>query len=747
MSSTFIGKVVDNYRIIENLGIGGMGVVFKAIHIKLDKLFALKMIAPGLAMNENFIKRFQTEAKALAKFEDPNIVRIYDLRSESDQWFIVMEYVDGFNLLDIIRKDGAFPLQNALAMLKQILTAMGHAHKAGIIHRDLKPNNVMITTDGKVKITDFGLAKDQTSMTTTLSITSGGTLYYMSPEHVRGFQFTDKRSDIYSIGMTFYEMITGTVPFKNMDSDFDIRESIIRKETKKPTTFNPKIPPDLETIVMKSIAKEPDDRYQSTEEMLKAVLKFEAQDPNIDSEFALVEIPDSDKQILNKKESAKLLDKVNLPFLKNLFPLNRKSLFKIGVLGSLIAITFLLFYVFYSDSSLSEKEDDIFAEASQFSISSHPSGAYIIIGNDSIGQTPIDQFSLQPGKYSLKIIKDNYNSIDTNIVLKEGNNLALLFSLEPKARNKTVIKSDIKYASKTKILKNTALPARVTVNSDPTDAEIWINGQLKGKTPLNITDMSPGNHSIHFKKDGFEEYNDKIKLSAGQNDVFSAVLSPIAGGINLTTEPPSARILIDGIEVSESKTPVKLDKIPIGKHKIEIQKKGYASVTKEIEIKQDEITETNIRLVQLEGKLNVQVRPWGSIYINDKLKKESADIKYEVTLPVEQYKVTVTHPTLGTWESIVEIEADEERQIVVNFNRKITVNVSAYDENGLPLTAEIYIDNENTGVFTPAEIKTRVGLHKLTIKMDGYVASNGEKKIFVDKNTENRHTIILKKVN
>jgi serine/threonine protein kinase len=133
MSSSFIGKVVDNYRIIENLGIGGMGVVFKAIHIKLDKLFALKMIAPGLAMNENFIKRFQTEAKALAKFEDPNIVRIYDLREHNDQWFIVMEYVDGFNLLDIIRKDGAFPLQNALPILKQILTAIGHAHSAGII--------------------------------------------------------------------------------------------------------------------------------------------------------------------------------------------------------------------------------------------------------------------------------------------------------------------------------------------------------------------------------------------------------------------------------------------------------------------------------------------------------------------------------------------------------------------------------------------------------------------------------------
>ncbi len=685
MSSSFIGKVVDNYRIIENLGIGGMGVVFKAIHIKLDKLFALKMIAPGLAMNENFIKRFQTEAKALAKFEDPNIVRIYDLRADNDQWFIVMEYVDGFNLLDLIRKDGAFPLQNALPILKQILTAIGHAHRAGIIHRDLKPNNVMITTAGKVKITDFGLAKDQTSMTTTLSVTSGGTLYYMSPEQVKGFQFTDKRSDIYSIGMTFYEMITGTVPFKNMDSDFDIRESIIRKKTEKPTVFNPNIPPELEAIVMKSIAKKPDDRYQSTEEMLKAVLKFEAQDPNIDSEFALVEIPDSGKQNLGKKESEKLLDRANLHFLKNLFPLNRKSLFKIGVLGGLIAATLLLFYIFYSDSSLSEKEDDAIAEASQF-------------------------------------------------------------SSEPAEINKALIKPEIKSTPKTKIPVNTALPAQVTVNSDPSDAEIRINGQLKGKTPLNITDMAPGNYSVHIKKDGFEEYNDKIKLTSGQNDVFLAELSPLAGGINLTTEPPSARILLDGKEVSKSKTPVKLDKIPIGKHKIEIQKKGYASVTKEIEIKQDEITETNIQLVQLDGKLSIQVRPWGSIYINDNLKKESADTKYEVTLPVEQYKVTVTHPTLGKWEKMVEIEADEERQLVVNFNRKITVNVAAFDENGLPLTAEIFIDNENTGKFTPAEIKTRVGLHKLTIKMDGYVASNSEKEIFFDKNTENKHTVILKKI-
>lgn len=275
MQSSYIGKVIDHYRIIERLGIGGMGVVFKAINIKIDKLVALKMIAPGLAMNKNFVKRFHAEAKALAKLKDFNIVDIVDLRSDNDQFFIVMEYVDGENLYDIIKKDGAYTCDQAIPLLKQILTAIGHAHKAGIIHRDLKPNNIMVTKDGVVKITDFGLAKDQTIEHNTVSIASGGTLYYMSPEHVKGFSFTDHRSDLYSIGMTFYEMITGKVPFQNINSDFDLRERIVRKVFERPSVYNKAIPSELESIIMKAIAKDPAERYQTANEMLSAVEMFE----------------------------------------------------------------------------------------------------------------------------------------------------------------------------------------------------------------------------------------------------------------------------------------------------------------------------------------------------------------------------------------------------------------------------------------------------------------------------------------
>ncbi len=158
-TSTHIGKVLDNYRLVETLGEGGMGVVFKAIHTKLDKIVALKMIAPGLAMNSKFIRRFQTEARALAKLQNPNIVSIHDLRSHESQWFIVMEYVEGTDLFEIVAKDGAFSWQESIVIIKQILSAIGHAHKAGIIHRDLKPHNIMLTDGSIVKITDLDWPK------------------------------------------------------------------------------------------------------------------------------------------------------------------------------------------------------------------------------------------------------------------------------------------------------------------------------------------------------------------------------------------------------------------------------------------------------------------------------------------------------------------------------------------------------------------------------------------------------------
>ena len=274
---TFIGKTIDNYRILEVIGRGGMGVVFKALDDNLDKIVALKMIDPFLAKDENFVRRFKTEAKALAKLENPYIVGVHALRNTEAGLFMVMEYVESRPLSHYLRDNGPFNVKDTISVLKQLLDAIGHAHQVGVIHRDIKPSNILLCDNGRVKVTDFGLAKvvQQKDGASTVTQTRAGTLYYMSPEQIKGLKNVDIRSDLYSLGMTLYEMLTGRVPFDKTDSDFTIQRQIVDGEIPSPVKFNANIPKKLNKIIQKSINKEPEKRYQTAGEMLDDILMFE----------------------------------------------------------------------------------------------------------------------------------------------------------------------------------------------------------------------------------------------------------------------------------------------------------------------------------------------------------------------------------------------------------------------------------------------------------------------------------------
>ncbi len=745
MTASFVGKVIDNYRILESIGVGGMGIVFKAIHIKLDKLFALKMIAPGMVMNKNFIKRFQTEAKALAKFEDPNIVRIYDLRSFKDQWFIVMEYVEGINLLDKIKKDGPFHWQEALQILKQMLSAIGHAHDSGIIHRDIKPNNVMITKDGMVKVTDFGLAKDQTSFTNTMTIASGGTLYYMSPEHVKGFSFTDKRSDIYSIGMTLFEMITGNVPFQNINSDFDIRESIIRKEFERPTTFNPDIPIQLEEIIIKSIAKNPEERYQTTNEMKQAVMDFETTYKKRSTETVLQKNSEKGKAF----NQDKILEKID-HFIKGFrFPktdlFKRNQFFKIGIGVEAILILILVLVLFnleYLSPTIVQDENKENINISSLSVLSQPPTAAVFLNGDSIGQTPLMYYLLEPDQYSLNLVKKHHKSIDTTILLQDSSDLKLVFALQTSKK----IEAPVKRVKRRKV-RSTPIYASLFINSDPSNAEIWLNGKFKGNTPMQLSTIKPGNYQIMMKKNGYQSYQNQVKLNRGKNQPISLTLVPLTGGLSVIKEPPSALVLLDGKEINNQEgARVDLKHIPIGEHRVDIVQQGYARFTKDIHINPNENETIHTKLTRLQGDLSIQVRPWGSIYINDQLKEASADIKYKIRLPVDQYEIKIVHPTLGKWKKMIQVHENKQVNLTVDFNKKIKMAVNAFDEEGNPILANIYLDDQYTGKSTPEKISLRIGVHRLFVKKDGYIAVNGEKEIIVYADFKEPQTFILKKI-
>ncbi len=262
-------KRIGKYDILDKLGEGGFGAVYLAHHTKLQKQVALKILHPQVASDETLAAYFEREALALARLEHPNIVRVYDYDQVDGLSFIVMEYVDGTNLDRILRDRKYLTVAESIPIFEQLLAALGYAHVNGIVHRDIKPSNIMITKANRVKITDFGIAKVAGSAKLTRTGTGAGSLLYMSPEQIRGKDI-DNRSDLYSVGVTIYQVLTGRTPFE-ADSDYEIMTGHLEKTPPPPTQFLSSLPQSVSQVIMKSLEKKPEHRYQNAEEMSNAL--------------------------------------------------------------------------------------------------------------------------------------------------------------------------------------------------------------------------------------------------------------------------------------------------------------------------------------------------------------------------------------------------------------------------------------------------------------------------------------------
>ena len=270
-----IGKKIDPYEIQEILGRGGMGVVYRARDTKLDRDVAIKMMDIQFASDPNFLKRFQSEAKALARLQDPNIVSIFSLLETPDGICIVMEYVKGTTLAKLLLPQAPIPVPRVITIFKQLLLALSHAHKEGVIHRDIKPANIIVGEEDRIKVADFGLAKVKQEFAATATKGTAGTLYYMSPEQFRGLKEVDNRGDIYSAGMTLYECLTGKLPFGSEDSYYTIAQQVVHGQVPPPETMKLEIPGGLVAIVKRMIACDPKDRYQNAGDVVRDLEEFE----------------------------------------------------------------------------------------------------------------------------------------------------------------------------------------------------------------------------------------------------------------------------------------------------------------------------------------------------------------------------------------------------------------------------------------------------------------------------------------
>lgn len=278
-----IGKKLDGrYELLELIGVGGMADIYRARDIVEDRIVAVKILKTEFAGSEEFLRRFRNESKAIALLSHPNIVKIYDVGFTDKVQFIVMEYVDGITLTDYIEQQGVLKWRDAVHFTIQILKALQHAHDRGIVHRDIKSSNIMLLSDGTIKVMDFGIARFNRENNKTMSEKTIGSVHYISPEQARG-DITDERSDIYSVGVALYEMLTGKKPFDG-DTPVSIALMHMQSTPKKPSEINSTIAEGLEQIVLRAMQKDPAQRYQTAGEMIKDLEEFK-KNPGIIFEY------------------------------------------------------------------------------------------------------------------------------------------------------------------------------------------------------------------------------------------------------------------------------------------------------------------------------------------------------------------------------------------------------------------------------------------------------------------------------
>ncbi len=712
MKSSYIGKLVDNYRILDVLGRGGMGLVFKALHVRLEKMVALKMISPALAMQENFLKRFQSEARTLARLQNPHIVQVYDLREENDQWFIVMEYVEGTSLTDKIKKEGPLPVEEALDIFDQMLNAIGHAHGVGIIHRDIKPANVLLSKEGLVKVTDFGLAKDHHNTSHTQTMASGGTLLYMSPEQVRGLGFTDLRSDVYALGITLYEMLAGKVPLNMDTADFDLREEIIKNDFPPPSESNTLVPDNLDIIVAKAMAKRPDNRFQSVAELQKAVNLFRQKQTLVDIPHIT---PDNQVELPEIKESGELPKKEQEPVdrvkesqaefegdeISPDTPLKRSWKTMAVVFTVLVALAIVMVFLMPRSANKEKRETPAVASVT---LESEPAGALVRINGDEIGKTPISNHAVAAGGVNLSFIKEGFQPFDTTATFRNSS-----YRIFVQLNKTQETKSDIGYPEKK-------------------DEEVSATKLSEKNERLSTRTNQDGNkHSV-------------------TNSREKAAPETRYGTLTIHSQPVEVEVWLDERHLKKRNRSIRIDSIQPGEYTLRMEADGYMPYTNKVRFGAGEQARIEGRLEPKRANLSVLVKPWGSIYIDGELHKKDTNVKYNVSLPLGEHTIEAVHPTLGRRQKAIQLENPEAETVVIDFNRKIPVSITAFDQSGKPVWARIVINGRPTTEKTPRRVELKPGTHTISVQMDGYRLVNGPKTITVKQNGLEPQKFILQKI-
>jgi tRNA A-37 threonylcarbamoyl transferase component Bud32 len=549
-----VGKEIDNYKILSVLGKGGMGIVYKARDKSLDRDVAIKMMDTSLTRDESFLKRFQSEAKALAKLQNPNIVSVFALRESEYGFCIVMEFVEGGTLSDRLREEGRLSVPEAIIIFKQLLSALDHAHKVGIIHRDLKPGNVMLSQENVVKVTDFGLAKIQAASAATVTVGTGGTLFYMSPEQVKGLANVDARGDIYSIGMTLYEALAGRMPFGSEDTDFSIRQAIVQGNIPSPDKLNPSLPREIVKIIQKSIERDPKDRYQTAGEMRQALEEFE-----------------------QRSRASAVHDNGGAQGVRGGPGGTRSARYRPLIITAVALLAIIAGIVIFrgmeSETSYS------------LSVNTIPGDAAVYVNGESIGRAPVAQYKLKSSTVSVSVRKEGFITRDTSLVVPENQDLAVTMQLvrvpeasttpveQPPPAGGTVTTPSHEQPGIVEAAKGT-----LVLQAKPA-GEVYVDGVAKGSAARGLTlEVVAGNREVEFKSARSSPVRRRVSLRAGQHITLACYFerSISVNSVDGTGKHVWGTIMVDGAPTGYT-TPKEFA-LSAGKHTISVSREGFETV-------------------------------------------------------------------------------------------------------------------------------------------------------------------------
>lgn len=602
MAELLVGHIVGKYRIEEKLGEGGMGAVYKATDLTLDRPVALKVLLTEITEDQRLRDRLRLEAKALARFNHPNIAILYEFDEMNN--FLAMEFIEGQTVDQLLSKEGALKTERIVEIMKQVLPALTMAHKAGIIHRDIKPSNIMVTKEGSVKIMDFGIAKVAGSGAQTLATTSRvvGSYLYISPEQIE-HKPVDARTDIYSLGATLYEMATNHVPFET-ENHFLLMKAHIEEPPSPPSSKNPDVHSSLELIILRALEKNPDDRFQSAEAMLVALQSMPPEKKK------------KKKLFKPKPEGAETLASRLLAFNLKRAAAASAVVLILGAIG---------IFVILQIASRPEKDEKfrLISPPGSLTLENFPGDGVLKVGGKRTDYSP-EGLSLAEGEYELSIEKDG------QVIWKKGVQIA-------SGKNQ---KLDVNATNGAQAAPLPDQKGSFVLNTDPPGAKVFLNGQPVSTE--GAVSIPPGRHSLRLTAADYRDTTIEFELSPGESKNFGTLRLPgLAQWITLKGVPRGARVLLNDVAIDYNGQ--KLEVVS-GTQTVSVQVPNRTGFVQTVQVPSGKPVTVTYTLPK--GELSLRAVPKASFFIDGRpIGKEGP--AFDTSLESGSYKVSLKHPGFG----------------------------------------------------------------------------------------------------